>query len=386
MDEAPSVYTFVSFSISHGRSENYARLNQWSHTLEQRDIIPDPELENWSGGRGQHAEYQCQERDINPLEFEFLLAEGATARVESVRCMRVRLVKKTIRCNRRTRIKREDALQEVQQLYRAQHSHIVRLVGTYVLEDELAILTYPCAEWSLEQFLLTTPTATDTTDRSLALSRFFTCLANVLDFMHSFPIKHMDIKPQNILVRDIRHSQINHTDMFKIYVTDFGSSKFYPSVEDSETDNWTPFSRAYAAQEVVLQEKRGLSADVFSMGCVYVEMITTVLDVSATRKRCGSTHRDALLCSRSDSDGKVRPYHLKVSEVCTWLASLPVIPEGLPAVHSLLFQMLSKEPSQRPTARAIAKHPGLPLACYSCILRTGPESFEAAPSSTPVSI
>ncbi|KAF2023208.1 kinase-like protein, partial [Setomelanomma holmii] len=219
-----------------------------------------------------------EERHLIPLSVEQKLGQTSGALVESVRCMRVRIVRKTVWCNKRTKLKREDALQEVQQLYRAQHSHVVRLVGTYIIDDELAILTYPCADWSLEQFLAIVPTALVIAERTKAISKFFTCLIRALDFLHSFPIKHMDIKPQNILVRNIRHTSINGPDPFKIYFTDFGSSRLYPSIEDSETDNWTPFTRTYAAQEVVLQERRGLSADVFSMGCVFSEMLATALD------------------------------------------------------------------------------------------------------------
>jgi serine/threonine protein kinase len=248
-----------------------ANLSQWSSTLRQRDIIPDPELENWSSGRGQHAEYLPIERDLIPLIVENILGQTSTALVESVRCMRVRLVRKLIRCNKRTQMNRDDVLQEVQQLYRAQHSHIVRLVGTYVVGDDLAIHTYPCAEWNLEQFLAIPATALGVAERTQALCKFFTCLAKTLDFIHSLPIKHMDIKPQNILVRYVRHSSINGTDPFKIYLTNFGSSRFYPSIADTETDSLTPFTRAYAAQEVILQERRGLSADIFSMGCVYAQ-------------------------------------------------------------------------------------------------------------------
>ena len=229
--------TFMSLPTTGTNTDAMANLSQWSKTLKQKDIVPDPALENWSSGRGQHAEYKSHERDLIPLTVENVLGQTSTALVESVHCMRVRLVRKVVRCNRRTRLKREDALQEVQQLYRAQHSHVVRLVGTYIIDDELAILTYPCAEWNLEQFMAITPTALVLAERTQAISKFFTCLAKTLDFIHSFPIKHMDIKPQNILVRNIRHTSINDDDPFKVYLTDFGSSRFYPSIDDTETDS-----------------------------------------------------------------------------------------------------------------------------------------------------
>jgi hypothetical protein len=88
-----------------------ANFSQWSSTLRQRDVVPDPELENWSSGQGQHAEYLPKERDLIPLIVENMLGQTSSALVESVRCMRVRLVRKLVRCNKRTQLNRDDALQ-----------------------------------------------------------------------------------------------------------------------------------------------------------------------------------------------------------------------------------------------------------------------------------
>jgi hypothetical protein len=382
VDKRSTMQTFVSWPAASTHTGEVTYLSQWSSTLKQRDVVPDPDLENWSAGRGQHAEYRSEEHNLIPLIVEHTLGETATAVVESVRCMRVQLVRKTITCN--WRIKREDALQEVKLLYRAQHSHIVRLVGTYVIDNKLAILTYPCAEWNLEQFLVTTPTAPDAEDRTKALSKFFKCLAKVLDFIHSYPIKHMDIKPQNILVRDIRQSAVDGTDSFKVYLTDFGSSRLYPSIEDSETDNVKSFTRAYAAQEVVLQATSDLRADVFSMGCVYAEMLATILDACAEIGRDESQSAisgrwNELMHARGGSDGKPRPYHLKRSEVCNWVGSLPIDTLELIVIQTWIPKMLEESYIKRPFAQEIASDPQLKFECLSCTLRPEPEDFEAAP-------
>jgi hypothetical protein len=381
-DKRWSVQTFLSAPTPDLTTEATVKANAWSETLKERDIIPDPELENWSQGRGQHVQYQTDERDLIPLTLESLLGHGLTARVESVRCKRVRLARKVIRCNRRTKLKFDDALQEVLHLYRAQHSHIVRLVGTYVIDDELVILTYPCAEWNLEQFMLTASTAPDARDRSKVLWKFFTCLAKALEFIHSVPIKHMDIKPLNILVRDIRHSSVNESDLYKIYLTDFGSSKFYPSVEDAETDGMRPVTLRYAAQEVVLHETHGLSADIFSMGCVFTEMLAAVLDAPGiinTPRGVTQPYREQLFQARAGMDGVPRPYHAKVAEVRTWLKNLALVSDDFDAIRHWALLMLDTNPAKRPTAHEIAEDPRLPFACLSCTLRPGAEQFEAGP-------
>jgi serine/threonine protein kinase len=258
----------------------------------------------------------------------------------------------------------------------------VRLVGTYVIESELAILTYPCAEWNLEQFFQSVATASDIEQRSSSLRQFFTCLAKVLDFMHSFPLKHMDIKPQNLLVRSLQHSTTEQADSYKIYFTDFGISKSYPSLEESDTESWTSFTRTYAAKEVVLQETRGLSADIFSLGCVYAEMLAVHLDATRISSRAAETistpHWNQLRSTRERSDSSLRPYHLACDHVKGWLSGLQIDEPELDAIRAWTMEMLNEEPSKRPSAREIADDPRLPFACLSCSLRTGPEEFEAA--------
>jgi hypothetical protein len=51
------------------------------------NLIPDPELVNWSSGRGQHAENQSHEHNLIPLSVEKVLGNTNTALVESVYCM-----------------------------------------------------------------------------------------------------------------------------------------------------------------------------------------------------------------------------------------------------------------------------------------------------------
>jgi len=346
--------------------------------LRERDLIPDPMIEmDWSG-RGQHAEYGIQELECIPLEVEKILGETRTAIVQSVRCKRVRLARKIMRCTKGTGLKREDAIREVEHLHRVQHSHVVRLVGTYVIGINLAILTYPCAEWNLEAFMRTSYTAEDHQIRSKSLRQFVTCLANVFDFMHSLPIKHMDIKPQNLLVRDIRNSQLNGSEPYKIYLTDFGISRAYASAEDCETETFTSFTRAYAAVEVVLQESRGLSADIFSLGCVYTEMLAVILDISNATKSESHSNWNSLLLARGRYGANFRPYHAAVEDTKTWLSNLPTEEPELCSVREWTTQMLDTNPNARPSARQIACDPRIPFPCLSCTLRSGPEDFEAA--------
>ncbi|KAJ4380984.1 hypothetical protein N0V86_003331 [Didymella sp. IMI 355093] len=354
---------------------NTEKENEWSMKLRLRNIVSDPELEDWSEGRGQHAQYSPEERELIPLIPERPIGEGSTAVVDAVICRRVRLVRKVIslKYSKKRREDREgEAIREVQQLYKAQHAHIVRLVGTYVVEHELAILTYPRAEWNLEQFLNRPPTTFFEEERREALRRFFGCLARVLDFVHSGVIKHMDIKPQNILVRDIRTSIVETNHAFQVYLTDFGSSRFYPSVEDSETDSPTPYTRIYAAKEVLLDDFRGLPADVFSMGCVFAEMLAVAVDLAADL-----SPQRALLDACGEMDGKRKPFCTRVNQIRGWLHDLTIDESQttLLAVRHRIPLMLSDDSQARPSARELAEDARLIQSCSSCD-RATPEAFE----------
>src|SRR6202040_2867361 len=103
----------------------------------------------------------------------------------------------------------------------------------------------------------------------------FGCLSSAVRYLHtSRKIKHKDIKPENILV-----------DRYgSVLLADFGISKQYE--DDTLTEGTTPFTDKYAPPEVVDQDKRGLSSDIFSLGCVFLEMATVTLGESLENLSC----------------------------------------------------------------------------------------------------
>lgn len=244
----------------------------WLTHLYSKGLVLDRTEElDWSG-KGQHVEYGPDEADQIPLTYEKTLGHSQTAIVDSVRCRRICLARKKIVCGRR--LKKEDAIVEVEHFMRLNHLHIVRVVGTYTFKRDLAILLYPAAEWDLDKFideLWDHSSGLPTHGRNLeqgmlALVTFFGCLSDAIAYIHSKNAKYMDIKPKNILVRRTK-------DNYRTYIADFGIARAYKSAADAETDSPTSFTRTYAAPEVVHQDTRGFSADVFSLGCVFMEMI-----------------------------------------------------------------------------------------------------------------
>ncbi|KAF2494341.1 kinase-like protein [Lophium mytilinum] len=261
---------------SHGNSP-------WQSTLSDMNLLVHASVEqNWSG-RGQHAEYTRGEEESIPLIHEKVLGHCAYVQVDSVRCRRIRLARKVIRCN--YRLKKEEAIQEVKHMQNLWHTHIIRLVGTYLCGFKLAILLYPVAEYSLDMFLEGFHDGIEIEPRSSkhvlmrnSIRSFFGCLATALTYLHANLIKHMDIKPKNILVKDMGSAGTLTYMRYKIILADFGIAHSYATELEADTESPTSFTRAYAAPELVEQSKRGLSVDVFSLGCVYLEILSALMD------------------------------------------------------------------------------------------------------------
>ena len=355
----------------------------WLTYLHSRGILPDPSEElDWSG-RGQHVEYRIQEEKDIPLKSEKILGHSATALVESVMCRRIRLARKLIRCNRR--LSKEDAITEVEHLQRLHHAHIVRIVGTYTLRNNLAILLYPAADQNLEEFIDDTE-ATAEQDRQFqakSLCTFFGCLSSSIDFLHKNNVKHMDIKPKNILIRPIEikgYIEGGRLQRYKVYIADFGIARSYKSATEVETDSPTSYTRTYAAPEVVQQDTRGFPADIFSLGCVFMEIYAAIVSLSQPEGTQLKNLQQAR-CSHSENDTS---YQANIDAVWRWYSGISLEDLGSDFRGALascgdfkwqLGAMLHHSPYHRPSAKGLMLCTKK-ISCGGC--NDGPEPFEAA--------
>ncbi|KAF2840683.1 kinase-like protein [Patellaria atrata CBS 101060] len=350
--------------------------SEWLDHLRNLDLLPDPWNEmNWSG-RGQHVEFLPHEAKEIPLKTEKVLGYTYSAIVESVRCKRIRLARKTIRCSRA--FKREDAIREVEHLQKLHHSHIIRVVGSYILKKDLSILLYPVAEYTLNTFIeemCEQPhfwPGSKSTEMRESLRQFFTCLLHAVSYLHKQAIKHMDIKPKNLLIRDVRNSRYRGVTNYKVYLADFGIARSYRSEAEAETSGPTSFTRIYSAPEVVAQDTRGLKADIFSLGAVFTEMLAVTWQPYPVQQR---QHLIDIRGCNSDYD---KSFQANILPIQDWLSSLstPRMSEPERTIASIAIKMLHYEPSSRPQADALLK-----MRCFSnsgtcCIERT--EEFEIA--------
>jgi serine/threonine protein kinase len=314
-----------------------------------------------------------------PLRF---LGQSNSTVVEGVRCRRILLARKLIRWRTKVEVSRRIAMREVEHLQRLRHPHILRMVGTYVCTNQLGILLYPVAEYHLGDFMdsIFEDSCENSDVRITHLKMFFSCLAETLRYIHQNCTKHMDIKPQNLLVRDMRQtgkylacgSGPQNMGDYKIYVADFGISRSYSSVEEANTENPTAFTWKYAAPEVVTYEKRGLSADIFSLGCVFAEMLAAIsqYDQEGVEERQRLTEiRVAALPNSA--------YAYCIPQLLEWLDELYVIPSQWNAVQAVKLQvrtMLCRETSRRPAAEVLAAYLGGAWHCLGT--ETDQDPFE----------
>ena len=95
----------------------------------------------------------------------------------------------------------------------------------------------------------------------------FGCLASVLEFLHSIDIRHDDIKPSRVSLKE-----------GKITLMGFEHALDWSNLEvNRESDPHSAFTRRYAAPEVISYEGRSSLSDVWSLGCIFL-MIWTYLN------------------------------------------------------------------------------------------------------------
>ena len=327
-------------------------------------------------------------------------------------------VVKTIR-NGQRKLARDEASNEVNAMRDLRHPHITALLGTFTFRERLHIMIFPAACCDLRQFMkqmckdlrkmhsqsrhldILNPNATqsdssiatnsttsvchqlhgqDLNDsekikntwpmnapsqqKNLILRRCFICLSEALSYLHESDVRHKDIKPENILI----------DESGSLILTDFGISRRFPKNTPHSTNDQWKFTRKYASPEIMKGKTalRDDPSDVFSLGCVFLEVATLLLGVDLKRF---SEH----YTSPVNNTGVEEAYHCNLPRLYSWIDCLragrskysqeqPLLAENIEVqdhighadqvmVDSLVHirEMLDESPQARPEAQGLWK-------------------------------
>lgn len=270
------------------------------------------------------------------FEWQDTLGQGTFGQVSKVRetTTGTLYAQKTIRVidqALKARIEKE-VKNEVDIMQKLRHHHIASIQFHIFDGDTYSIMMLPVADCDLRQFLRRCVDAEYPSGDIAYLTSWFRCLISALAYAHSRNIKHEDIKPANILIKD-----------HQPYLTDFGCAKDFSGWDSSTSmDTLTFGTPVYWAPE---SQPRGRGADVFSLGCVFSEMLTVIY------KRSLRDYQDY----RYVQDGEnAYAFRENLAKVRDWLDD--IVPQSQSTgilIKEQTLQMLEPDVERRKKARDI---------------------------------
>jgi serine/threonine protein kinase len=164
------------------------------------------------------------------------------------------------------------------------------------------------------------------------LSTCFGCLTGVIAYVHGQRIRHKDVKPSNIL--------LSHNGL---WLADFGISSDFSALSISQSESVERGTAKYFAPEVALYDRSGRPADIFSLGCVFIELVALIRGIPLIELR------------------KLRPeqnnsLQANLDHKASWFALLKSRNTRTQHVLCEVESMISENPCLRPSASRLDKH------------------------------
>jgi serine/threonine protein kinase len=302
---------------------------------------------DWCGHGVSHVDFERHEPF--PLSEGKFLGHGAQGAVYSTECQGGELVAwKKIYCPRGIS---QTERREISVLKRLNHKHIIKLVGSYTRKPYLGLLLWPVAITDLASFLdgvdgFTTHQAStlspDAKNEAQAfikelvgiqepanlLRQSIGCLASAVVYLHGNSVRHKDLKPANILL---------YSDGLRL--TDFGSATDFSDFSRSATEGGDRGTPKYFSPETSALESCGRASDIFSLGCVFLEMLAVANGCSLER----------LKQSRPDKD---RSFQANLEHVQNWIETVDFMDSDKLLVSQIRL-MLNRAPQSRPTVQDV---------------------------------
>ncbi|PMD14608.1 hypothetical protein NA56DRAFT_610010 [Hyaloscypha hepaticicola] len=306
-----------------------------------------------------------ERQETAPFETIRHLGHGTYGMVDEARSITTGKVfaRKIIRLQAITKYKILPSVEkEVEVMKYLNHQHIVKIAGTYQDPRSYAIVMSPVGEGDLGDFLEQVGVNGFPEEHCDWIDKWFSCLTSAVAYIHEQGIRHKDIKPKNIVQKGNQ-----------IYLTDFGSCHQFIADMASSSDGYAfGFTRLYCAPEVIAQSRRGRSADIFSLGCVFSEMIT-VLD----KRRVEDYYKFRVTPDEDSCNGETHAYWKTLHKVAEWFSRT-----SRPRFWKIVQGMLEENPEARPSAAVFMdgllqrlksfcseKHPQLTCSCQEAWLQ-----------------
>jgi serine/threonine protein kinase len=264
----------------------------------------------------------------------------------------------------------KEANNEVRAMTDLLHPHVAALLGTYLYRNRLHILTFPAGCCDLGDLMhciskkllqepytppeprkdgrnveihrkYTWPFRKELSEQLQMLRRYFLCLCTAVAYLHHSNLRHKDIKPENIII-DFDGN---------VVIMDFGiSTKFEPAASKATRDPRTPSTSRYRPPEMERGWTRDDRSDIWSLGCVFLEMISLLLgkDIEECKNHCRE---------RFDNGAVIEDYCLNMPKIGTWLQILENVGRTpsqkdaeLKATLPIIRKMLGEKKEERPLA------------------------------------
>lgn len=192
-------------------------------------------------------------------------------------------------------------LEQIKKFQQYEHNNIAKIFCSYAQPNHVGIITEK-AQYSLDDYLALPG---NDSSRSKLLVDWMYDLASALDYLHSQSTCHRSIRPRKILIDGSRI-------FYAAFDIGHNSGSFSPTLATSQRldqlqTHFQDQAYIYAAPEAIVSRGKRM-ADVFSLGCVLLSMMTVAQNQSLssfTQYRAGST-QDASFHAHLDRVGSWR--------------------------------------------------------------------------------
>jgi serine/threonine protein kinase len=382
--------------VLKGQNIHYAASFDW----EQYRAVP----RKWE--EGSHLE--IDEEEPLPLVFETLYRSGSYGIVNRVkdsfsgdlyaRKQQIIALEEQITASARKHLK-----DETDRLKGLRHRHVVQLVKSYQRGQAYGILLKPAATSDLRRLLdryqadkfFAPEGCTDSVWLSPLFLTAFGCLSKGLAYIHGRNMRHKDVKPANILYERAMRTNGNAA---RFLWADFGLAYDFSDTGESKTRSTKIYSARYAPPEIVRasakmsssRDKRssvvtkldeivenggeimikaefnpqasedevdshGRSADIFSLGCVYLELLGCLVKQKLPLK---------------ENEQKKVMFSNNIPNLCSWAQQMQELDQWMDfrALFALAEKMISPKPNDRLPVNEVVRAIAAAGQTYFCPL------------------